>query len=43
MNTVLLSVYILMWPVLVAVVLYVISRGVFREWAEALRNGQDLI
>ncbi|WP_030421748.1 putative transporter small subunit [Streptomyces sp. SCSIO 75703] len=43
MNTVLLSVYILMWPVLVAVVLFVISRGFFREWAEARRNGQDLI
>ncbi|MBQ0826503.1 putative transporter small subunit [Streptomyces tagetis] len=43
MSTVLLSAYVLMWPVLVAVVLFVISRGFFREWAEARRNGRDLI
>ncbi|MEF9902444.1 putative transporter small subunit [Streptomyces sp. P9-A2] len=41
--TVALSVYVLMWPVVVAVVLFVISRGFFREWLEARRNGQDMI
>ncbi|WP_432055934.1 putative transporter small subunit [Streptomyces sp. bgisy022] len=43
MSTALLTAYILMWPVLVAIVLFVISRGFFREWAEARRNGEDLI
>ncbi|MFD6837964.1 putative transporter small subunit, partial [Streptomyces diastaticus] len=35
MTTIALTVYILMWPVGVAAVLCVISRGFFREWAEA--------
>lgn len=43
MSTVLLTVYVLMWPALVAVVLYVISRGFFREWISARRKGDDLI
>ncbi|MEU8348490.1 MULTISPECIES: putative transporter small subunit [Streptomyces] len=43
MTTVALSAYILMWPVVVAVVLFVISRAFFREWAEARRNGRGLI
>ncbi|WP_218030490.1 putative transporter small subunit [Streptomyces viridosporus] len=43
MTSAALTVYVLMWPVLVAVVLFVISRGFFREWAEARRNGEDLI
>ncbi|MGW5972238.1 putative transporter small subunit [Streptomyces sp. NPDC055186] len=38
-----LSVYVLMWPVVVAATLFVISRGFFREWAEARRNGHDLV
>lgn len=41
--TVALSVYVLMWPVAVAVILFVISRGFFREWLEARRNGQEMI
>ncbi|MFI8304234.1 putative transporter small subunit [Streptomyces sp. NPDC085927] len=41
--TVALSVYVLMWPVVVAVILFVISRGFFREWLEARRNGRDMI
>ncbi|WP_232838972.1 putative transporter small subunit [Streptomyces triticisoli] len=43
MSTLALSVYVLMWPVIVAAVLFVISRGFFREWAEARRNGERLI
>ncbi|GGV14527.1 putative transporter small subunit [Streptomyces griseoflavus] len=43
MTTAALTAYVLMWPVLVAVVLFVISRGFFREWAEARRDGRDLI
>nr|WP_237517669.1 MULTISPECIES: putative transporter small subunit [Streptomyces] len=38
-----MSAYVLVWPVLVAVVLFVISRAFFREWAEARRKGEDLI
>lgn len=38
-----LSVYVLMWPVIVAVVLFVISRGFLREWLDARRDGQDMI
>lgn len=43
MTTAALTVYVLMWPVLVAVVLFVISRGFFREWAQSRRDGRDLI
>ncbi|MGY1440049.1 putative transporter small subunit [Streptomyces reniochalinae] len=43
MSTLALSVYILMWPAIVAVVLVVISSGFFREWAEARRNGRRMI
>ncbi|MBV7672158.1 putative transporter small subunit [Streptomyces halstedii] len=43
MTTFALSAYVLVWPVLVAVVLFVISRSFFREWAEARRKGEDLI
>ncbi|KOU00813.1 membrane protein [Streptomyces sp. NRRL F-4707] len=32
-----------MWPAIVAVVLFVISRGFYREWAQARRDGQDII
>ncbi|MFD6237287.1 putative transporter small subunit [Streptomyces diastaticus] len=41
MTTIALTVYILMWPVGVAAVLCVISRGFFREWAEARRKGDN--
>ncbi|MFE9170607.1 putative transporter small subunit [Streptomyces kebangsaanensis] len=43
MTTFALSVYVLIWPAIVAAVLFVISRGFFREWAEARRNGERLI
>ncbi|MER7742116.1 putative transporter small subunit [Streptomyces sp. NPDC096538] len=43
MSAAALTAYVLMWPVLVAVVLFVISRGFVREWAEARRKGEDLI
>lgn len=43
MTTIALSTYILIWPVIVAGVLFVISRAFYREWAEARRNGQDMI
>ncbi|GAA2418125.1 hypothetical protein GCM10010420_55720 [Streptomyces glaucosporus] len=43
MNTLALSAYVLMWPAVVAVVLFVISRAFFREWAEARRDGRRMI
>ncbi|WP_031508986.1 putative transporter small subunit [Streptomyces megasporus] len=43
MSTLALSAYVLMWPAVVAVVLFVISRAFFREWAEARRNGRRMI
>ncbi|WP_220183658.1 putative transporter small subunit [Streptomyces diacarni] len=43
MSTLALSVYILMWPAIVAVVLAVISSGFIREWADARRKGRRMI
>ncbi|MCI0383721.1 putative transporter small subunit [Streptomyces sp. CNQ085] len=43
MSTLALSVYVLMWPVVVAAVLFVIGRAFHREWAEARRGGQRMI
>lgn len=43
METALLTVYVLMWPVFVAIVLFVISRAFLREWAEARREGRKII
>nr|WP_227993532.1 putative transporter small subunit [Pseudactinotalea sp. HY160] len=38
-----LTVYILMWPVIVAGVLFVLCRGFMKEWLEARREGRDII
>lgn len=43
MKTELLTVYVLIWPAIVAVVLFVIGRGFFKEWWTARREGRDLI
>lgn len=43
MKTTLLSLYVLVWPALVAVVLVVISRGFIKEWLDARRSGRDLV
>lgn len=42
-ETALLTLYVLMWPLLVAIVLFVISRAFLREWAEARREGRQII
>ncbi|WP_164512809.1 putative transporter small subunit [Leucobacter chromiireducens] len=42
-NTVLLTLYVLMWPVLVAGTLTVIVRAFVREWREAKRDGRSMI
>lgn len=41
--TVGLTIYILMWPVLVAAIMVVIARGFFKEWAQARREGRMMI
>ncbi|MGN5240406.1 MULTISPECIES: putative transporter small subunit [unclassified Rhodococcus (in: high G+C Gram-positive bacteria)] len=43
MSTVALTIYVLIWPVLVALVLLVLGRGFTKEWLEARRNGEDLV
>lgn len=43
MSTTALTVYVLMWPAIVAIVLFIISRAFFAEWREARRNGEDII
>lgn len=43
MSTAVLTAYVLMWPVLVAIVLFVISRAFIRETAEARREGRKII
>ncbi|MEE2060036.1 putative transporter small subunit [Rhodococcus artemisiae] len=43
MSTLALTLYVLIWPALVALVLFVLGRGFIKEWLEARRNGEDLI
>lgn len=43
MLTSVLTAYVLMWPVIVAIVLFVISRAFFLEWRGARRRGKDII
>jgi len=41
--TVALTLYVLMWPVIVAVILFLIARGFFRDVAEAKKEGRPVI
>ncbi|WP_437583680.1 putative transporter small subunit [Paramicrobacterium sp. CJ85] len=43
MDVILLTLYVLIWPAIVAGVLFFIARGFFREWREARREGRRLI
>ena len=43
MTTLLLSTYVLIWPVIVAGVLFVISRAFLKEWRDARREGRGII
>ncbi|MDP9820343.1 putative transporter small subunit [Nocardioides massiliensis] len=43
MSTTALTFYVLMWPAIVAVVLFVIGRGFITEWRTARREGRDLV
>lgn len=41
--TIALTAYVLIWPVVVAGVLFVIARGFFRELRQAKREGRPII
>lgn len=41
--TVGLTIYVLMWPVLVAIIMFVIARGFFADWREAREEGRSII
>lgn len=43
MSTILLTLYLLMWPVIVAAVLFVISRAFLRDWKVSRDEGRDLV
>ena len=43
MTTTAMTIYVLVWPVLVAIVLSVISRAFYLEWRDARRRGEDII
>jgi hypothetical protein len=43
MNTYLLSVYILVWPAISAVILYVLCRGVAKDIRDASRENRELV
>ena len=43
METFLLTVYVLMWPVIVAGVLWVLCKGFFKDWAESRKEGRSII
>lgn len=38
-----LTLYVLVWPAIVAVVLFVLSKAFIGEWLEARRSGEDII
>lgn len=41
--TVGLTIYMLMWPVIVAATMIIIARGFYKDWREARREGRPLI
>lgn len=43
MSAFLLSLYVLIWPVIVAVVLFVLGRALWHEIRDAKREGRSLI
>lgn len=43
MESILLTAYVLVWPLLAGIVLFVISSGFIKEWREARREGRDMI
>lgn len=43
MTTVLLTIYVLIWPVIVAGVLFYIGRAFLSEWRDARARGERIV
>lgn len=43
METFWLTLYVLVWPVIVAGTLFMICKGFFKDWYEARKEGRDII
>jgi len=43
MSPFLLSIYILVWPVISAIVLIVLTVGVIKDYRDARRRGEDVV
>ncbi len=43
METLLLTIYVLMWPVIVAGTLFALCRGFVKDWLQARRDGERII
>ena len=43
MRDLLMTAYVLVWPVLVALMMFIMGRGVYRDFRRAKRRGDDLV
>lgn len=43
MNDILMTAYILVWPILVAIMMFVMGRGIVRDFRSARRDGEDMV
>jgi len=43
MKDILMMAYILVWPTVVAVMMFLMGRGILRDMRKARRNGEDLV
>ncbi|MEN1956779.1 putative transporter small subunit [Luteimonas changyuni] len=43
MRDLLMTAYVLVWPVLVAVMMFIMGRGVWRDVRRARRKGEELV
>lgn len=43
MTTLTLTAYVLIWPLIVAFVLFFLGRGFFKDWRRARKEGRPII
>ena len=43
METILLTVYVLIWPIIVAGVLWILCSALIKDWSEARKAGRSII
>lgn len=43
MTTLALTTYVLIWPLIVAFVLYFLGRGFFKDWRQSRKDGRPII